>query len=798
MATINEMRIRVEADGKTFYDTALADLPAVLEIGRSSSCGCRLPATDRNASSHHARLEKTSKGLFIVDDGSRNGIYLLGRRIDRRKVEIGDVYSIGECKLFVERDAFSSNGAVETCHRLEQLSGAECGRFWSLEKPRTVVGSEFDSDIRIPDLMVSRHHAAFEVKNDGSCWVRDLKSRNGTKVNGTRLTEEARETGRMLKDGDIVSVAYVDYRFLDRRVVHVRSHFFRNLLAVVVTLGVVLGGWFGYRLLTPDAISIRLYAERLAAAERFDEALAALDSSRDARGGDEDVARRGEMKQKIALWRDTCATWKSIKDSLAGSSPKFSEISVLFSSIVSASGENWKWNATTAPAEGRKARTTHEILTTLLVARSEFTTAEPTAERIMALLRACEGAVAAGKAANESYLATPIAELSDLAEEMRTTIREYSELVSTMSGFAAADMASAIHDALRRTADANSSRAVARLGKGLPVSPLVANTFKMFSDPVSALAESVVVFRKNCRAAAQMRWDAYKADLPLPTMEQCHCFSLLSSRRSELAAENAAIAEIMRQFRNFTTQFAAAGMALGKVPEDCERLFDAKRLERVFACDSLDLAPPGYSDNTPSGVYDETVGVHAFFSYLSSLDGDFDTSILDERFRPLLFKVPETLALMEAYLDFTYGKRDSRLAPTMAQIMDSCSESSGNIALSWAAHAEKLLAARTVFVRGLYRRFLADPSSRAGVIAGGMACALKGRGTSYLPDDISYHVSRNFREIRKAVGSELLSESQRTPDQKIRVEEHVLAIGIPGDSYLKQPWSDRFKRGGGK
>jgi hypothetical protein len=40
----------------------------------------------------------------------------------------------------------------------------------------------------------------------------------------------------------------------------------------------------------------------------------------------------------------------------------------------------------------------------------------------------------------------------------------------------------------------------------------------------------------------------------------------------------------------------------------------------------------------------------------------------------------------------------------------------------------------------------------------------------------------------------LLSEEQRTPTQRSRLEAEVLATGIPGDNYLKQAWADAFKK----
>jgi len=52
---------------------------------------------------------------------------------------------------------------------------------------RAVVGSSPDSAICLHDATVSRLHAELEVRNDG-LWIRDLGSRNGTFVNGLRVS----------------------------------------------------------------------------------------------------------------------------------------------------------------------------------------------------------------------------------------------------------------------------------------------------------------------------------------------------------------------------------------------------------------------------------------------------------------------------------------------------------------------------------------------------------------------------------------------------------------------------------
>ena len=73
------------------------------------------------------------------------------------------------------------------------------------------------------------------------CYVKDNSSRNGIKINGTRQNEEAALTGQMLKDGDIVSVAYVDFRFWDRNVQHVRANIAQKILDNPVNEA--LNGW---------------------------------------------------------------------------------------------------------------------------------------------------------------------------------------------------------------------------------------------------------------------------------------------------------------------------------------------------------------------------------------------------------------------------------------------------------------------------------------------------------------------------------------------------------------------------
>jgi len=62
-----------------------------------------------------------------------------------------------------------------------------------------LIGRTTDSDLVVNDTNVSRRHVELRHAPEGFV-LRDLKSTNGTKVNGARVTE------RLLADGDEISV----------------------------------------------------------------------------------------------------------------------------------------------------------------------------------------------------------------------------------------------------------------------------------------------------------------------------------------------------------------------------------------------------------------------------------------------------------------------------------------------------------------------------------------------------------------------------------------------------------------
>jgi predicted Zn finger-like uncharacterized protein len=67
------------------------------------------------------------------------------------------------------------------------LSGPQASTVQVLSRPQIVIGRE-DGDVITQDPETSRRHAVLEIRSDGTVWLIDQQSTNGTQVNGERIT----------------------------------------------------------------------------------------------------------------------------------------------------------------------------------------------------------------------------------------------------------------------------------------------------------------------------------------------------------------------------------------------------------------------------------------------------------------------------------------------------------------------------------------------------------------------------------------------------------------------------------
>ncbi|OQY47275.1 MAG: hypothetical protein B6242_05385 [Anaerolineaceae bacterium 4572_78] len=82
------------------------------------------------------------------------------------------------------------------------IEGESPRKRWELHKSIMIIGRGEDCDIIINDRQISRHHS--KLTHDGNRYkLADMKSKNGTFLNGVQLTNRP----RYLKDGDQIGIA---------------------------------------------------------------------------------------------------------------------------------------------------------------------------------------------------------------------------------------------------------------------------------------------------------------------------------------------------------------------------------------------------------------------------------------------------------------------------------------------------------------------------------------------------------------------------------------------------------------
>ena len=306
------LRISLEHAGTPLYELKTAEYAKEIVIGRGMDCTWTLDGIDSSASAKHAVISKRKNNFYITDLGSRNGIYYQNKRIKERKLAAGDRVSLGECTISVEIFE-EKNKRFSQFHRLEYMDAKGHRTTIDINKPQMLIGSSPDCDIIFQNQLISSQHAELLLRSDGSCWLRDLHSRNGTSVNGMEL---ALDGERMLKDNDVINIAYLEIRFLDASVEHHDSKIWPTVITLAVTVLVIMAGYVGYMKLTPNSKQILKMAMTEIHNGHFDKAKSLLDSAARAEGAENTRFEREQLTRKIQLWKNVIAMWKSVQHDL--------------------------------------------------------------------------------------------------------------------------------------------------------------------------------------------------------------------------------------------------------------------------------------------------------------------------------------------------------------------------------------------------------------------------------------------------------------------------------------------------
>ncbi len=218
--------------GAKFY---LGERPLV--IGRSKLAGIRI--FDEAVSEFHCQVAATPEGVRIADLHSRTGTRVNNEPVKSYLLKQGDVVEVGADRFEAqflqggeaERSTFdvAADAEVEPgtemklkkrlfgeeapadrptakAYRAGQLQligigGPVEGKKFLIKKAVTVLGRDPGVEIRIVDASVSRRHAKVLLEAEQTT-LSDGGSRNGTFLNGTRITTTALRPGDTIRIGD--------------------------------------------------------------------------------------------------------------------------------------------------------------------------------------------------------------------------------------------------------------------------------------------------------------------------------------------------------------------------------------------------------------------------------------------------------------------------------------------------------------------------------------------------------------------------------------------------------------------
>lgn len=745
-------------------------------VGRSRECLMRVPADELSVSGRHVRIFWRGRALCIEDAGSRNGIYSQGRRIKGTvKVSAGARFAVGDATLEFENPQKRVSAVpAEACHRLERLNGDAKGQYIQIEPKEGSavfsIGLDPANDLCLPDLLVSRRHAFLEMKTNGSCWIRDNDSKNGTFVNREPLHGKE----RLLKDGDRISIAYFDFRFLDRTVPHTRLFFWVKLMAVVLALAVVSTVylfWATARATVEDYLRL---TRNQAAAEAFAEARQSLRAARMARDAEKFLPQIDMLDVQLERWEKTSAEWDEARGALEQA--RWGDAKTLLDRLNSGAVDAWAWNGTTALAAKRESEFASRALRLYYDATESLSSAgegrpERQAERIAERLEPLTDYLASGGKtfAACTYLVAVTNRLAELEAEMK----------NALSGFARVDACIGRLDAVNPDFR-NLVSELEGVQRDETANAAVRAYARKYAAPCRELAVAKAFIAAEFKALTAMEFAsviAKKEGLALPRKELCARHPRLSDHRGKLEGHHREAQEYARALdsmvsgltREVFAQEAPGHRALAAV-------FAEKTWDALFRFGCLEKAPPSARREAAAGVYDDIVGIEYAYESLRALPDEYNERCLKMLgFAPQIRTAQRAMERIAAFVDYMDGQRAWLRKGALNEFLGSCRrlQSSRDRVVSFLSHRDGTRRER------LIARFSAH----------------------YLSSVDDYATREALAKEFKVYQNEIQSlndryESESDPEKQIALRAAILKKGIPGDPVLHTKWVQKYEGNG--
>ena len=206
--------------GREGEQVALGGEPVV--IGRAEDCAIVLQ--DSQVSRRHARVEPRPDGLWLVDAGSANGVFIDEERVVERLLAPGTRFRIGttvlefvaplpemeEATLLTDRTMLVGEQTVAGIQAappfvvriMGSRGGETVGAEYEIAGGVARLGRGDDCEVVLRDGSASRHHARVEAIGGGRYRLVDLGSANGVWVGERRVGEAEIDEGEQFRVGN--------------------------------------------------------------------------------------------------------------------------------------------------------------------------------------------------------------------------------------------------------------------------------------------------------------------------------------------------------------------------------------------------------------------------------------------------------------------------------------------------------------------------------------------------------------------------------------------------------------------
>ena len=798
------MLLRLERNEQVLHEGRLDELQLPLVIGRMSGCSWQVPSDEMSVSKTHAEVTMRHGRAIIRDLGSRNGLFVMGRKVSEMRLDPGISVSLGQCRLIAEKIDERSDVRILPYHRLERLSGEKPGTFFDLSAEVTPIGSAVADGIACASVLVSKRHAEIQHKSDDSCWIRDLGSRNGTTVNGVPL----KKAERMLRHRDVISVADVQFRFWDRTVDPYRSRLLLKICVALVTSALFGMGYFAIQSIFPSAKSKLGEACEWEAREQFDRAKTALAQADSARGSAyyaDEIARK---RRELDVWRNTLEVWKSARVDFERRF--WIDASTKLGSLIDPRVEKWGWNTTTAQSMKREARLMKELVDVFLSARSairgDFREEERGNERSALVARLSESEKALADPQWSASLPTGKLriDMEEQRSELKALISDLGEIEARLASIKVSG-SPGLRDAVAlvmsfpatircldglsaRSRDRESARSAAakKEGRNFVASKIVEEKCEEFVPALVRFVESGAVLSSNVVRLAAGRYDDLAAELPFPSDQQCSLLPQFGEiRRLMLEANNKLVRDVRDQVRDQLSRLGRWNLGKGETPPAVAAMQDAAAMEKVFECDSLRGVRPRSSRTAPVGKYDEMLGLEAFADYLKSFDVDreYHVPLSETRSKPVLADALVFYRQADSFQRFLNNEDVAYLLTVEVP--------EGNLLKTVADMVVALQERRELFIDMCWNRD--SGNLREKIIARGIAIALDTSGR--LGADACGDLKGDLSALKSEIAA-LKAKIDADPDCITDVRPQILRIGIPGLNNVNAWWDQEAKRKG--